>query len=416
MKKFAIIALALVMCLAFTVPAMAYKTQIGGWVVLDSAYTNADENYMRTHFGGGALGGATATAGDEEWTSFDMFQAYGTRLYFKFTSDKGNHGALISFRLLGYQSTTKNRTGMTEGLQSAYAYAWWQINPTFKLTVGQQDELLGIGGTKNYNGTEYTGFSDHKPFGNIGRNRIPGARLDAKLTDAFTLSAALFSTQTNGGTGPWGGKEEENTTPRFDIMLTGKIGPLTFMPSYMMSTVQYDWDAAAPAGTLNADDSIDCWAFSLPVTASFGPFSFRAEYNVAQNLGNTNIDNAGVPTALSVSQGGLSSAVWALVGGKQTVFDTDWEGWWLMGEYKFTRAVSFGLIYGTADVDNDQPGAEYSNDFDGWQATLTWSPEKKYLIIPYYSKYDLGTLTRTGLADVNMGEVTQMGVVFQVMF
>ncbi|MBN1625573.1 MAG: hypothetical protein JW944_03530 [Deltaproteobacteria bacterium] len=424
MKKFYLIVLASILCLALVAPAMA-KVTTGGIIFTDVFQTTWDENFMRNTVG---------RANDGDFEQFDIQSTYGTRWWVKAVNDKNDVGAYIEVRVLGENNFTHNAVGLPEGLEADQMYGWWQINPMFKLTVGQQMEFFSQLNTYNYFGSDHTAYAASKGFGNIGGNKFPSVRLDAKISDAITISGLMGYAALSGAAGSWGNWDNENTTPRFDIGLEAKIGPVTIYPSYAWHEVQYDRDLASAAGTANSDDSITTWGFSFPADVSFGPFKLEGEYNIGQNLSDSNIDVAytqnpggvwwGGSNRLKGTMNGSGAALWANVGGRATVIDADYTGWWLAGTYSFTRSLKFKLVYGQEDVEYDIPASiapafPLDTDRDGWTASIQWVPAKVFSIAPFYGVYDHGTssLGSAGaLAPVDLGEVKQIGVEFMIVF
>ncbi|MFC1869430.1 hypothetical protein ACFL0H_15040 [Thermodesulfobacteriota bacterium] len=427
MKKFYLIVLAAILCLTLAMPAMA-KVRVGGIVVFDAVWTNWDQDFMRnktTLYGPPNL--------DSEVDRFHMDNTFGNRLFVKFTGPKGNVGGHMEWRLLSEGTFTKNAASLQEGLQTAFAYGWWQINPTFKLTAGQQNELISGLDTYNYNGSDVWAAAAHGGFGNIGQNRIPGVRLDAKITDSVTLSVAASELLTRGGlnksvppppfTSIWGTNEEDSSMPRFDIQVAFKLGPITFLPSYMSHTIEWKRDLNSAAASVGWDTEVDTWAFSIPAKASFGPFNFAAEYNTGENLEDSNIGAggaSGAPMALNTVFDMAGAAEWGVAApaviGK--VYDTDYDGWWAYVEYKFSRAVSAKFLYGEEQVENNMPGSEFKYDRDGIMLSLSWVPAPVFKITPFYGIYDLGTMNGVGSPKpgLEFGEVTQVGVNFFIVF
>jgi len=421
MKKFCMILMAAILSLALVMPAMA-KVTVGGIIFVDAFYNNYDQNFMRNNlqppFRVGAL--------DDEWSKFDLFNTYGTRLKVTAVNDRNDVGAYIEVRVLDEHNTSHNKTGLPETVESDQLYGWWQINPMFKLTVGQQQELISWGNTYNYFGSDRTAYAASKGFGNIGGNKIPAIRLDAKVTDAVTISG-MMGYVTGGAAASWGTLEEESTTPRFDLMVDAKIGPVEIMPSYAWHKISFDRDQAS-AVPVGSDDDITSWAFSIPASASFGPLKLEAEYNTGQNLQNSNIDHAYAPNPgngrynlLKGVQGGSGAATWVMVGGVWKVYDTDYDGWWAAATYSFSRALSVKLVYGEETVEQDEAplANQFKYDRDGWTASLTWVPAKIFTITPFYGIYDHGTARGLGTGtrqNLDLGEVTQYGVEFAIVF
>ncbi|MBW1736885.1 MAG: hypothetical protein JRJ69_04830 [Deltaproteobacteria bacterium] len=158
MKKLSILILVLFVCVAFAVPAVA-KVTMGGKVYVDTMFIKNDEHFQRNSAAVAAV--INSLDASRSWFTIDVPGS--TRLYGKWTNDAGDVGMHIEIGLRGEE-------GGAEAVNTRYAYGWWKINPMFKLTVGQQDEVIGpykagqsMGvhgklGTRNDNNMDHTGL------------------------------------------------------------------------------------------------------------------------------------------------------------------------------------------------------------------------------------------------------------------
>ncbi|MBW2608824.1 MAG: hypothetical protein JRC68_00570 [Deltaproteobacteria bacterium] len=425
MKKFGIIILAAVFCMALAMPAMA-KVRVGGAVSYGWGYGNYDQDHMRNYAGG---------AFADEKTNIDMSVTIGTRLFASWINSKKTLGGEIAFNLVGENSAA---SGLTEGLRTRFAYAWWQINPKVKLTVGQQWVMYSWLTAPQNNGVGFTGSSENAGYGNVGNDREPGIRLDVKFTDSMTVSLGAFAPSSGiaRNQGSWNTADDETTSPRWEIMVTGKLGPFTFYPSYMFGKIAYEADLSDTMTQQLADNDLSYWGFSLPVKASFGPFDFSGEYNTGENLGNSSLWGSwpnvggGVPGVV-----GRPLAEFGLDGsgtGRRMFYDAEYDGWWVQAKYKAFKKMSIQFIYGEEEVEMDRFGlaADWKADRDMWMIQFPITLQPFFFLTPYYGKFDLGSLdfnaaTGAGTAipagfslldGEPLGEVTVYGAGFWIMF
>jgi len=438
MKKFGIIILAAVFCLAFAMPAMA-KVRVGGAVSYSWGYGQYDENYMRSNL---RFFGPQLNALEGEKENIGMGVSIGTRLFASWENSKKTVGGEIAFNLVGendFISTLRPTgifTGGNEGLRTRFAYAWWKINPMLKLTVGQQWTTYSWLTAPQNNGVGFTSSSENAGYGNVGNDREPGIRLDINLSKAMSFSLAAFTPNSgvNTAQGVWAAKDEETTLPRWEIMFTGKLGRFTIYPSYMFGKMEYEADGSNTAAQQVADNEIGYWGLSLPISASFGPFDFMGEYNTGENLGNSSLwgswPNVGGGVAGVVgrpfAEAGLDAS------GRDVFYDAEYDGWWATATYKGFGKVCVQLIYGEEQVEMNQfvDAADWKVDRDMWMIQFPIQLKPLFFLTPYYGKFDLGSIdfnAATGAGtnllagkflndNENLGEVTVYGAGFWIMF
>jgi hypothetical protein len=285
MKKLSILILALFVCMSFAMPALA-KVKVGGRVDVDTMYIINDEHFQRNSAAvAAALNSVDAS---RSWFTIDVPSS--TRLYGKWTNDAGDVGMHIEIGLRGEE-------GGNEVVNTRYAYGWWKINPIFKLTAGQQDEVIapyrasqelgtnGKLGTRNDTNMDHTGL---RGFGGIGNDRKEGIRLDTKLGEKTNLAIAIFTPNVNGAQGSWAARDEEETLPRVDATFSTSLGAFSLAPGFSWYKAQYEWDPQC-ANYQGDDADIDAWVLSLPVKfAPGGPITLTAELNYGENIGNGN--------------------------------------------------------------------------------------------------------------------------------
>jgi hypothetical protein len=421
MKKLSILILVLFVCMAFAMPAVA-KVKVGGRVDVDTMFIKNDEHFQRNT--AAILAALNSQDASRSWFTIDVPGS--TRLYGKWTNDTGDVGMHIEIGLRGEE-------GGGEAVNTRYAYGWWQINPMFKLTVGQQNEVIapyrasqemgthGKLANRRDNSLNHTGM---RGFGNLGNDRKEGIRLDTKLGEKSNLAVAIFTPNVNGAFGSWAARDEEEVLPRFDITYSVSLGAFSLAPGFMWQKVQYEQDPQSGVSTFNEDfTDFDCWAFSIPVKfAPGGPISVTAELNWGENLGNTNL-TAGVYGAGGPALGAqfdrvaLPSGVTPLV-----ISDTEFLGFWADLAWKAHPIATIHFIYGlqqTSNDDRDDPNARWDNTRVCYGISVPIAVAKTFIIRPEVFFYDYGEFEQGGVVDPDNGDLgsqTVVGVQFQIVF
>jgi len=414
MKKILLFALAALLVVAWAMPVMA-KVHMGGIVFVDAMWVKNDEHFQRNTSIFATAGSLDAS---RSWFCIDVPDI--TRLYGKWVNDAGDVGMHIEIGLRGEE-------GGGEVVNTRYAYAWWQINPMFKLTVGQQDEVIspyapsqmvgmrGQGAMGNGGNTmlHVAGYG----FGNTGNDRKEGIRLDTKLGEKSNLAIALFTPNANGAQGSWAAADEEETLPRIDIVYSVSLGSFSLAPGFSWQSVQYEWDPQA-GGLVNDESDFEVWVWSLPVKfAPGGPITVTAELNFGHNIGNGSY-TAGVYAA----GGPVLVAEWDRVNGNMQVADTEFTGFWADLAWKAHPIATIHFIYGMQQVKNDDRFAaanRWDNTRTMYGISVPIAVAKTFIIRPEVFVYDYGEMERNGVVNVNNGDLgaqTLIGVQFQIVF
>ena len=422
MKKLSILILVLFVCVAFAMSAIA-KVKIGGKVYVDTMYIKNDEHFQRNSAAVAAV--ANSLDASRSWFTIDVPGS--TRLYGKWTNDAGDVGMHIEIGLRGEE-------GGGEAVNTRYAYGWWKINPMFKLTVGQQDEVIGpykaaqsMGthgklGTRRDNNMDHTGL---RGFGNVGNDRKEGIRLDTKLGEKSNLAIAIFTPNVNGAQGSWAARDEEEVLPRLDIVYSVSLGAFSFAPGFSWQKIQYEWDPQC-ANNPNDFSDFDAWVWSLPVKfAPGGPITVTAEVNFGENLGNGNW-NIGRYTNVAPNN---TMVPWAqfdnvLVNGVPvtTVADTEFLGFWADLAWKAHPIATIHFIYGMQQLTNDDRVAQanrWDNTRVAYGVSIPIKVAKGFTIRPEVFFYDYGEHEINAIvnpANGDQGSQTIIGVQFLVAF
>jgi len=439
MRKFTVVALAALLCLAMAVPAMAAVTVGGaissgvGWGKYNSDYT---QNMPYT---GNTLAGSRKT-----WTQ-DV--SIGTRLFAAWTAAKDTLGGEIAFNLVDEQSSISSLAvgtppaGGKEGLRTRFAYGWWKINDMLKFTAGQQWTMYSWLTADQNCGVGCTSSSENAGYGNLGNDREAGLRLDIKLPiEKMMISIGAYAAEKNGAvtyyptatpttaTTLYNSYEESQQWGRWELMFTGKFGPVWVYPAFFMYDIKYTHDGATAGWVATADTTIKTSGFSLPVEARIGKFAVKGEYNMGKNVGDSSLWTSWGGTAGSPGIAKVPAAEWD---GDGKVHDCDYTGWWLQFDYSFGKLAP-RFIYGTETTEMDRPGTnlDWKYKRNMWMVQLNMELAPRYFFGPYYGVFDEGKAeTRSNSvsfrdfgranATVNgkdLGKVSVFGGSFWIMF
>jgi hypothetical protein len=423
MKKIFLFALAALLIVAYAMPVMA-KVHVGGIVFVDAMFVKNDEHFMRNTSAFSAAGSVDA---DRSWFCIDVPDI--TRLYGKWVNDAGDVGMHIEIGLRGEEGT-----GGAEIVNTRYAYGWWQINPMFKLTVGQQDEVVAPYAPQQLMGLRGQGMQQANPFaantmlhaicygfGNLGNDRKEGIRLDTKLGEKSNLAVAIFTPNVNGAIGSWAARDEEETLPRVDVTYSVSLGPVSLAPGFTWQTVQYEWDPQC-ANYQGDEADLDVWLFSIPVKfAPGGPISLSAEISWGENIGNGSYTSGvywGGPT-LAAQWDNVVDATGNVV----TQFaDTEFLGFWADLAWKMHPIATAHFIYGLQEAKNDDRSAQanrWTNTRYCYGISVPIAVAKTFIIRPEVFYYDYGEFERNGMVNPingDLGSQILAGVQFQIVF
>ncbi|MBW2106920.1 MAG: hypothetical protein JRI26_13100 [Deltaproteobacteria bacterium] len=389
---------------------------------MDALFIKNDEHFQRNTAVTAGPGGRVTDA-SRSW--FDIDVPAITRLYGKWVNDAGDVGMHIEIGLTGEE-------GEGEIVNTRYAYAWWQINPMFKLTVGQQDEVIAPYAPSQMLGMfSVIGNVPHPVYGNVGahvigmgfgnwgNDRKEGIRLDTKLGEKSNLAVAIFAPNVNGAQGAWNTADEEETLPRIDIVYSVSLGSFSIAPGFSWQSVQYEWDPAA-GGAINDFADFDVWLWALPVRfAPGGPISVTAELTWGENLGNGSYFPGGTyafggPTARAQFD--------AYPGAGWQVADTEAMGFWADLAWKAHPIATIHFIYGMQQMKNDDrrlQGARWDNTRTMYGISIPIAVAKTFIIRPEVFFYDYGEFEVNGFVNPTRGDLgsqTLVGVQFQIVF
>jgi len=417
MKKLFVIGMAVLLLVAFTMPAMA-KVKIGGIIFTDFYYLDRDT--QNSTFRG---------MGPDSFNNTSIQLPSITRLYMRWTNED-NVGMYIEFglgqdggnTLYGKQygaAATYSHIHQDSDSMLRHAYGWWDVNPMFKIMAGKSttpfsplnpSQLLGTrSGSVNIIGVGYGDFYSGRfvqvrgtfKFGKV-------ARLEIALVDAN-------GTLVGGDYGPWLGREgvdyQTNTKiPRIDIGLPIYAGPVSIYPSFI-----YQHRTVDRIGALNSgiDNDVDTFIGSLGAKAGFGPFGIAVEGQYGSNWGNSR-GLAGVSMPALMSEAFLNTAT-------NKVEDADTYSVWVDLSYKF-GPITPHFIYGQMKTKTKAMNAtatgvvdqEAKSQMYGFSVPIDLA--KGFRLRPEVMWYDEGDLKTDGSASTDLGKYAIYGVQFQITF
>jgi len=335
--------------------------------------------------------------------------------------------------------TLRHENGGKEALRTRFAYAWWKINDMLKFTAGQQWTMFSWLTADQNCGVGCSSSSENAGYGNLGNDREAGLRLDINLPiENMMVSLGAYAAEKNGAvtyyptatpqtlTTLYGADEESQQWGRWELMFTGKFGPVRIYPAFFMYDIKYTMNP--PVAGMTADNTIKTSGFSLPVEARIGKFAVKGEYNMGKNVADSSLWTSWPGTALSPGIVKVPAAEWD---GNGKVHDCDYTGWWLQFDYSLGK-FSPRFIYGTETTEMDRPDTsmDWKYKRNMWMLQFNMELAPRYFFGPYYGVFDEGTANvgsnsvsyrdfGRSASQVNgkeLGKVTVFGGSFWIMF
>jgi opacity protein-like surface antigen len=414
MKKLLIIALAAVLCLAFTLPAAA-KIRIGGRITTDFSWSQ--ENEERT--AGSVEKGTNNPVSKQSETVFSMPRTM-NRLNARYSNDDESLIGVIELR-----GGADGDDDLSDSGHWNYAYVMWRINPMWRLQIGQQAQTFGI----YAGGPPGTGWQRYKRslvgFGNVhGGSTRTAFKVLAQFSDMIRMEFQLLDPDGEdvdlaipadpGVVGFTGANaREENQIPRIDISLPITLPNFKIEPSF--TWLKQEYDQVAPGN----DDSFDIWGLCVGFRGGFGPLALAGEVTFGDNLGAGNYNNGtinpGQPTTY-LDNNALTR-----------IADSEVLAFWFDVGYKFGPASIHGA-FGWNRVQNDGDPSIPKENGDAAEIDRTnlaygiYVPinvAKGWTITPEYVIYDYGTdefdQNANGLNE-DFGKQSVLGVRFMLRF
>lgn len=350
MKKLLFGMVAIFCCLAFVGPALA-KVTMGGMIDSDAYWTKDSKELAAAKNAAPVVNDAATRYESESYTYININRAL-TRFDMRYESDDKLILALMEIRY-GDQNLRTN-------FDSYYAWIDWRPGgENMHFRFGQQPETFAIMAPGAANIGYNTNSTLLVNFGNLHASSIAMAKAYFKFTDMVRMEFAVcdpgsnINNATDEGFLPanqgvgFPAVTEQSTIPRFDIAIPIKIGNFTVEPSATWLNKNLEYVNGA------LDDSFDIWGTSLGAKASFGPFSILGEITYGENLANGNYTGAGNKPPISPL--GTPWRATARINTAGELSDTEYLGWWLMGEFDFGP---FGIqfAYGQEKIQNNDLG------------------------------------------------------------
>jgi hypothetical protein len=391
MKKFLIVVLAALFCLAFALPAMA-AVKVGGMITTDFYYYDKSAEAQATS--GVTQGSSTLLNGISE-TQINLPNPY-NRLNVRFNTDDNV--------LIGFIEYRQGAADVSKG-DPILNYAWlmWQVNPALRLMIGRQTQSYSIGNPEMSLGAN-SGHNLASVVNYVGAASTDAIRAYIRFTDNARLELQLIDPRNDGSediadfTGVTAGTPtEENVIPEFQAALPLTFGNFYLEPSFLWQKVKYDQVAGGH------DDSLDRWGLCLLFKIGFGMMTLSGEIEYDQNV------------MASHSSYETTSNYWKVDDA------TSWYAWLNLG-IKF-GAATLNLAAGQLKTELDgTPGINDNHErtkmFYG--ASLPISVAKGFTIKPEVTYYDFddGALvgSPTNPSTVDFGSDLVVGVQFQLVF
>jgi len=449
MKKLFIVSIAVIMCLALTLPAVAEVKMSGGVNFLAYYYTGSPETQtdarrVATVPGFASQGtpaelaayGEDPSRGVGDRKTFQMnLSALLTSLRATYTNQKGTYGATIGV----YMGQINNWPTNWE-IQTGATYMWWNITPTVKLSVGKISQFIGgVGPSSLIEHNEYERdsrtfaaasgsgiYADTvggvpvaglTSFGRISTTSIPGAEIDFKVNDMVTVKFGIMDPDDDGTPGitlasnAGGSALEQITFPRLDLSVPIRWGNIYIQPKGSYIKRKYQNVIAT------SDDSFDCWLIGVDGTVQFGPLQVLGQYTYGKNIGANNYSGPGSTSAWP--------QVYTDTAGYTHIEDVTDNAWCFQLRWQATPKIAvqggYGQWVGKSDVNPVVTYDDYHYKRSGWVANLWYSVGPNFFIIPSYSHLNLGQDVRipafaSDTLEWDYGSVNFYGVGFYMIF
>jgi len=400
MKKYFVIAVAAVFCLALAMPAGA-EVKITGAVSMDAYWSKLNAEKENADAGNPVAHGATGALNDR--TAFHM-NTYRPLNYIRFTytNKDGNLGGMMRIRSGWKDSATKYAGGAGTGEIEIYEnYVWWKPMPGTKLTIGTQDQIVGGLATDTHLlGHQYeSGTVVGISWGNVVHTSVrDGIVLEQKINDMIGIEAGIFDprdTDNNTGDNTLLGVLRGQTNgaqanrqivmPRFDLGVPIKFGNFQIKPKGSLMVTEFD-----QVGNNTADDSYTTWIASIDARFEYGPLRLTGEYTIGENASGHNYSG---PV-------GDNARAYVDANGIAHIADGEIEGWFISARYQFTKklyfAASYGWQEGKNDVDPTNPNDDQLTERSAFGLMIAYSILPNFVMRPQWNQYNFGEDNKIG--------------------
>ena len=403
MKKLFIIGTAILLLMAFTMPAMA-KIKIGGIIFTDFYYLNRDKENARDW----RLGNGTCSY---NVTAIQVPNI--SRLYARWTNED-NVGMYIELGL--GQEYGSVEWSWSDRVEVRHAYGWWNINQNLKIMAGKTTTPLSPLNPSQMLGTRSGSYNIiGAGYGDLYPSRIPQVRGTYKFNKNIRLALALVDptavADVVGDRGPWSwGVEYSTKIPRVDIGVPLTFANFNLYPSFMWQRRTVDIIRqsyyAEEYGYPN-DDEMTTYIASLGFKTGWGQLALSAEGNWGKNWG-----NAGGFMGYSYP------AIFSSAGYKNgEINNAETYSYWADLSYKI-GPVTPHLIYGEMSTKNTYGNMDFDTKASMYGISCPIQLAKGFSIRPEVMWYDDGNVDVSGefSENYNAGKYMIAGVQFQITF
>ncbi|MFH2126262.1 MAG: hypothetical protein ABIK12_07075 [Pseudomonadota bacterium] len=383
MKKFIIMALAVMAALAVSVPA---------WAVEPSTYTFEMAARMLTDIGWQQKSEELTNNKSSDVGSWFINMPGHSYLRARFHSVDKNVGGRIELGLKSLQPDTN--------VSLRYAYGYWRVG-NCRILAGQTDNWFG---SLAYHVRQYVGLNENSHlllfgWGFLWPHRVPQVQFTYS-TDRWGVQFALEEPrQTTNYFGS--GTDTSFVFPRASLTFMFKYGAFMTHPGF--SFVQHSYEAG---DTGAFDDSYTTWAFVLPMKYTTGPFTLKFQAHCGANFAT---EYPFYPTDWTrpyrseITSGEIENT---------SIFGAVIAGEYQIGKLMLTGGVGYEGF--TNDAWSEKNG--YSKDETKRFGAFVAAPyqfTKNFGIHPELSYYSYGDNPKTG---DDMGKEWLLGVQFRFVF
>jgi hypothetical protein len=281
MRKIGLLAVAMGLVLALTVPALAFsiegakgeKMYIGGAFMTDIAYFSRSKEI-------------TGTGTDQ--TQFVMAVPNNSKL--RGSLEIGNVGGYWEFGMGGSEANTAGASGGATNnyVETRKLYGWYKFG-NCELRAGKDDGYFTTLLPAQYIGYNWDQHSMGYGWGGVNDYRDPQIRFTQNVSKSFgymiTLLQPVVVTESSvAATAPQ--RLSYNQFPRFALKLMLNFGMVDLYPAFLYQAAKWDNlnQTAAWAGK-SVDDMMYSWFGVIPVRLRAGAFTATAQFGYGQNLG-----------------------------------------------------------------------------------------------------------------------------------
>jgi len=309
--------------------------------------------------------------------------------------------------------------GNTEGsavVSLRLLYGTWNFGPG-TLLVGQDY------GTYDYRvsnvcgpgGAECNGIG----LGSIYAGRAPMLRLifgDFKFSLELPPATASFSPTTtrpitsttllltnNQTTAGTGFIEYDKTLPRIAASYTFNLGPGQFFIGGQYNTVTEVYGVNG----VTQENDIQAWTLGAGTKLAFGPFYANATAQYGQNPNNAGSGPATLYPTVQLYSSQLNKSE-----------DSTYMAAQLILGFKLSDSINIegGVIWQNGEVQAPSSQVSFEQNTYSYYIQMTWSPVKNVIIIPEIGVIDYDKLKSSDNADLTYGNLTWIGIKWQINF